>query len=382
MEVEVVGVPRRLIVMEEVAVGVWLFRGVTEGVAEMVVVRVPGNERIGLEEMRGEALLALQRVGVGEDEGVLEVLEEAVTDLVRRIVGLLDADPVDVFVIVTVRVCVPDAVCVRVRGGLRVGDGLAVDVLDVEVLAVEVGVRRILRDCGAERVKEGLLEGVLEGRMEAVKVGLAEEVLEGAMLRVSVGDAEEVLETAGEVVDVFEMVAVLVAVAVEVVVRVGRWDAVDAEEAVVVLEIAPDFVPMRVGGTDLVEVVLGDGRRDAAEENVEVVVFVDVFESVLVAVGTMPNSRRPAMICVEFHGDAATLPIAARSKSQRILSTTGWRGYLRQEVYYPLIGWPSRLSYRSSLAKRNCDGPICVVDNSTWQPIGLWIETRSCYTRL
>jgi hypothetical protein len=120
MEVEVVGVPRRVIVTDEVAVGVRLFWEVTEGVAEMVVVRVPGNERIGLEEMRGEALLALQRVGVGEDEGVLEVLAEAVTDLVLRILGLLEADPVDVFVLVAVRVGVPDAVCVRVGRGLRV----------------------------------------------------------------------------------------------------------------------------------------------------------------------------------------------------------------------------------------------------------------------
>ena len=41
----------------------------------------------------------------------------------------------------------------------------------------------------------------------------------------------------------------------------------------------------------MVEVVLGDGRREAPAEKVEVVVFVDVLDCVLVAVGTMRNSR-------------------------------------------------------------------------------------------
>ena len=46
-----------------------------------------------------------------------------------------------------------------------------------------------------------------------------------------------------------------------------------------------------MGGTDLVEVVLGVGRREAPAEKVEVVVLVDVLDCVLVAVGTIPRSR-------------------------------------------------------------------------------------------
>jgi len=331
IEVEGLGVPRRVTLTEEVPVCVWLLRGVTEGVAEIVDVRVRGGERVGVgEKSTGDALLALQRVGVGDADCVLEALVDALTDLVRRILAVVEADPVGVLEVIPVRVWVPEAVCVRVRGGLRVSVEEAVDVLEDDTLAVEVGVRRILCDWWAERVKEGLLDEVLDAGPLRLKVGLDEEVLETGPLRVGVGLLEGVLEIAGDAVPVLEVVIVLVAVAVDVVVRVEVWDAVEAGEAVVVLEAAPDLVLMRVAGTDLVEVVLGVGRRDAADEKVEVVVLVDVFDCVLVAVGTTPNLRGPAGISVEFQGDVATLPIATRSKSQRILSTIGLCGYLRR----------------------------------------------------
>ena len=334
-----------------------------------------GGERVGLEESRREALLALQRVGVGDVDCVLE--EGAVRVIVRVVamLTLLEAEPVGVLEEVPVRVGVPVAVCVRVRGVLRVPVGLVVDVLEEDILGVEVEVPRIVRDGGPLREKDGLEEEVLDAGPLRLKVGLLEEVFETGPLRVRVGVADEVLETGGEEVPVFVAVILLVAVPVDVVVRVELWDAVEAGDAVAVLEAAPDLVSRAVERTDLVEVVLGVGRRDAAVERVEVVVFVDVLDCVLVAVGTMPSARWATMTSVEFHGDVATVPIAARSKSHRILSTTGWRGYLRQDIYLWLIGCPP---YCSSLAKRNCDGLICVVCDTTWQPIGPWIETRSC----
>ena len=202
---------------------------------------------------------------------------------------------------------------------------------------------KIVRDGGPLREKDGLEEEVLDAGPLRLKVGLLEEVFETGPLRVRVGVAEEVLETGGEEVPVFVAVILLVAVPVDVVVRVELWDAVEAGDAVAVLEAAPDLVSRAVERTDLVEVVLGVGRRDAAVERVEVVVFVDVLDCVLVAVGTMPSARWATMTSVEFHGDVATVPIAARSKSHRILSTTGWRGYLRQDIYLWLIGCPPLL---------------------------------------
>ncbi len=192
------------------------------------------------------------------------------------------------------------------------------DVLEEDTLAVDVDVRRILRDWGAERVKEGLLDEVLDGRMDAVKVGLLDEVLEMGPLRVRVGLLDEVLERAGEAVPVLEVVAVLVAVAVVVVVRVEVWDLVEAGELVDVLEIAPDFVCRRVGPTDLVEVVLGVWGRDAGAVRVALVVFVEVLDCVLVAVGRARRCRSSKTAVLVFKGDVATVPIAVRSKSQRI----------------------------------------------------------------
>ena len=320
MEVEVVAEARRVILTGEVPVGVWLLREVTDGVAEMVDVRVRGGERLGDgETSTGDALLALQRVGVGDAEFVLEALVDALADLVRRMLGLVEADAVGVLEVAGVRVRVPEAVCVRVGRGLRVGDELTVDVLEVDTLLVDVGVLRMVRDWGAERVKEGLLDDVLDGRKDAVNVGLLDAVLETGLLRVRVGLAERVLETAGEAVPVLEVVAVLVAVAVDVVVRVEVWDAVEAGEAVDVLEIAPDFVCRRVGCTDLVEVVLGVWRRDAGAESVGLVVFVEVLDCVLVAVGRARRCRSSKAAILLFQGDVETVPMRDKSKSQRIL---------------------------------------------------------------
>jgi len=208
---------------------------------------------------------------------------------------------------------------VREGGGLRVGEELTVEVLEEDTLAVDVDVRRIVRDWGAERVTEGEAEDVLDGRIEEVKEGLADDVLVPGPLRVRVGVPDEVLEMAEEAVPVLEVVMVRVAVAVELVVRVEVWDAVEAGELVAVLEELVVFVGGFVGGTDFVVVVLGDGGREAPADRVEVVVFVDVLDCVLVAVGMTPSARSATPISVEFQGDAATLPIAARSKSQRIV---------------------------------------------------------------
>ncbi len=121
IEAEVVGVPRRVTLTEEVPVGVLLLRELAEDVAEMVDVRVRGGERLGVRETStGEALLALQRVGVGDADCVLEALVDALTDLVRRILALVEAEAVGVLEDAGLRVRVAEAVCVRVGGGLRV----------------------------------------------------------------------------------------------------------------------------------------------------------------------------------------------------------------------------------------------------------------------
>jgi len=331
IEMDDVTEARRVTLTEEVPVGVRLSCEVAEGVAEIVEVRVRGGERVGDgETSKGEALLARQRVGVEEVDCVLE--EGAVRVIVRVVatLALLEADPVVVLEVAGVRVRVPEAVCVRVRGGLRVGVPEVVDVLEEDILGVEVEVPRMVRDCGPLCEKDGLEEEVLDAGPLRLKVGLLDAVLEIGPLRVRVGLLDVVLDAAGEEVPVFVTVILLVAVAVDVVVRVEVWDAVEAGDAVAVLEAAPDFVWRDVDLTDLVEVVLGVGRRDVAAEKVEVVVLVDVLDCVLVAVGTTPSARWATMTSVEFHGDVATLPMAARSKSHRILSTTGWRGYLRR----------------------------------------------------
>jgi len=243
IEMDEVADARRVRLTDEVPVGVRLFWEVAEGVGEIVEVRVKGGVRLVLgDTCAGDALLALQRVGVGDVDCVFDAAAVRVIVGVVRMLTLLEADPVEVLEVVAVRVGVPVAVCVRVRGGLRVGEELVVDVLEDDTLAVEVGLPRIVRDCRTERVKEGLLEGVLEVGPLRVRVGVAEEVLEVAPLRVRVGVAVGVLEVAGELVPVLEVAMVLVAVAVEVLVRVEVWDAVKAGEAVVVFEIAPDFV--------------------------------------------------------------------------------------------------------------------------------------------
>ena len=105
VEMEGDGEPRRVILTEEVPVGVWLLRELTEVVAEMVVVRVRGGERVALKDCsRGEALLALQRVGVGDADCVLDSLVDALTDLVRRILAVVEAEPVGVLEAIAVRV--------------------------------------------------------------------------------------------------------------------------------------------------------------------------------------------------------------------------------------------------------------------------------------
>ena len=95
-----------------------------------------GGERVGLEESRREALLALQRVGVGDVDCVLE--EGAVRVIVRVVamLTLLEAEPVGVLEEVPVRVGVPVAVCVRVRGVLRVPVGLVVDDLEEYIIGL------------------------------------------------------------------------------------------------------------------------------------------------------------------------------------------------------------------------------------------------------
>jgi hypothetical protein len=123
---------------------------------------------------------------------------------------------VPVFEDVIVLVAVPDAVGLLERGPLRLPVEEAVVVFDCDVDPVEVVVKRIDRDCGAERDTVAEPEEVLEGRWEKENVGLPDEVLEIGPLLVGLGEEEDVLERAELVVCVFEEVILRVAVAVDV----------------------------------------------------------------------------------------------------------------------------------------------------------------------
>jgi hypothetical protein len=123
---------------------------------------------------------------------------------------------VPVFDDVIVLVAVPDAVGLLDSGPLRLPVEEAVVVFDCDVEPVEVAVKRMDRDCGAERDTVAEPEEVLEERWEKDCVGLPDEVLERGPLLVGLGEDEDVLERAELVVCVFEAVMLRVAVAVDV----------------------------------------------------------------------------------------------------------------------------------------------------------------------
>ena len=87
--------------------------------------------------------------------------------------------------------------------------------------------------------------------------------------------------------------------------------AVDKEEAEEVLVARGDFVSAAVERIDFVTRRLGVSRPLTRAERVPVVVFVEVLDCVDVAVGTTG-------------GVAATPPIAARSKSHRMMYLFMW----------------------------------------------------------
>ena len=104
----------------------------------------------------------------------------------------------------------------------------------------------------------------------------------------------------------------------EVAVREDRVLAVPVEEAEEVLVEDGDFVCAPVARTDLVEVVLGDTGRVAADEKVLVVVFVEVLDWVLVLVGMTPSSRG-----YNATSEIGVAPaIAASNRSQRMAVST------------------------------------------------------------
>lgn len=185
---------------------------------------------------------------------------------------------------------------------------------------VDVGVVRIVRDTGPERVILAEPEDVLEERWEKDCVGLPVEVLEEPPVRVGLGLEEDVLERPELPVCVLEDVTVRVPVAVEVWVLDSSPVSVARGLAEDVFETAELAVAIKVGFIDFVEVELGEGSQVPRSERVEVVVFVDVFDCVDVPVGTTtpPNRTLSSTTGLVFHGLVATDPIAARSKSQRM----------------------------------------------------------------
>lgn len=184
--------------------------------------------------------------------------------------------------------------------------------------AVEVGVKRMDRDCGGERVMVGEPEAVLEGRCEKDMLGLPVEVLDVGPERVGVGLEEDVLEAA-EVSDwVLEEVTVRVAVAVDVCVFERRAVRVATGLLEGVLDLAAERVGSGVGRIVLLPNELILGRRVPASERVDVVVFVDVLDWVAVFVGIRGKSMRFRCSNVVFQGLVATDPIVANKSSQRM----------------------------------------------------------------
>ena len=99
----------------------------------------------------------------------------------------------------------------------------------------------------------------------------------------------------------------------ELAVLLDSEETVAAGLAVIVLLEGADLVGTNVGGTDLVEVVLGLTREVGNDVRVPVVVLVDVFDAVDVYVCIAALSR--AKRCVLF---VRTLPSADNSMSHRI----------------------------------------------------------------
>ncbi len=157
--------------------------------------------------------------------------------------------------------------------------------------AVPVRVRTIVPVCLLVIVKLGDADIDFVPRPLAVIVGLLEPVLVPGDERVNVGLELLVLLKMPVTVAVFEEVPVLVAVLLDVSVFVpgklivDRGDADEDLDTVIVfvevmvfvcdLVLVDDFVISRVGGDDLVVVV----------------VFVEVFDMVAVVEGKIPNSR-------------------------------------------------------------------------------------------
>lgn len=99
----------------------------------------------------------------------------------------------------------------------------------------------------------------------------------------------------------------------ELAVLLGGSETVAAGLAVIVLLEGADLVAAPVGGTDLVEVVLGVTRELPNDVRVPVVVLVDVFDAVVVYVCMAALSK--AKRCVLF---VKTLPSADNTISHRI----------------------------------------------------------------
>lgn len=210
---------------------------------------------------------------------------------------------------------VPEAVCVFVKGGETLVVVLAVPVLVDVRLLVDVGLRRREFDTRGDLEKVADAVELLDPRRDAETVGLAEELREGLVLLVPVGLAEVVLELDTEDVPVFVRNLLAVQKLVEVPVFVGTRDTVAAELALAVFVATEVNEKGIVDLIDLVDVVLGVTRDVGAAVRVLVVVFVDVFDAVVVKLCT-------AALSSSSRSGWAWLAQRANSRSQRI-STEG-----------------------------------------------------------
>jgi len=156
---------------------------------------------------------------------------------------------------------------------------------------VDVLVLRIVFVCLADLEYEGDAEDVLEEALVNVPEGLAVGVLDEAPERLRVGEVEDVLVSDGDAVVVRVAVIVFVAVVVPDVVFVPGRVAVSFGEEVPDFDEEDVFVDVIVTVIVFVDVGLGVRRAVGKDERESVVVFVDVFDSVEVDVGTTPKAN-------------------------------------------------------------------------------------------
>ena len=164
-------------------------------------------------------------------------------------------------------------------------------VLDDVTDPVDVLVLRIVFVCLADLEYEGDAEDVLDDALVSVPEGVAVEVLDKGPDRLRVGEVEDVFDCDDEAVVVFVAVTVFVAVVVPDVVFVPGRVAVSFGEELPVFDEEDVFVDVIVTVIVFVDVGLGVRRAVGKDERESVVVFVDVFDSVDVDVGTTPKAN-------------------------------------------------------------------------------------------